>query len=115
MKKEEKDGYKLCGGEFFPYYIDNNTPQRILDELKYAQIFSENTFANKKLCEKYLKGCCFVYVLQLINVDEIKLYDTKTHINDRFITNIHINKVCEESKIKLTVKYMNREKDSSRH
>lgn len=47
--KEEKDCNKLCGGKFFPYYIDINTPQQIKHELIYVQIFRKVTFIDKSL------------------------------------------------------------------
>lgn len=101
--------YKRRMGEFFPFYIDEKVHRYIQGEMTFAQIYSLNIYSSQKRCKENFKECCFVFALKQLGVDKNIIYDIQTRIFDRNITFSHVNQLCINNKIKLTLKCMDEE------
>ena len=103
---QKYDGNKDRGGDFFPYLTIPNTPKVLVDYLKRFQIFdSLIDDKGKQRCE--LNDCCFVYALMMTDCyDEPTLNQIRLRIQNRYLSQGSIEKICQEFHIHIKLSYI---------
>ena len=112
LQVRPKEGYQTVEGGFFKYLINPNIPTKIIKYLKRLQIFDSLTKLNGKQ-KKELNDCCFVYALSMTGLySEEELNQIRLRVQNRYLTQGSINKLCEEFKIHLSLTYIDDETES---
>ena len=96
------DSNRDNGGSFFKYLVNQPVQEDLLQYLVKLQIFDTLTVNNKQREE--LNDCCFVYALSQTGCyDEETLNTIRLRIQNRYLSNSAINKLCDEFHIQVRV------------
>ncbi len=97
---------KDVGGSFFNYIINDKVPPQVVEYLKRLQIFDSLVNKTNKQREE-LDDCCFVYALKQTGSysDEV-LNQIRLRINNRYLSQGSIEKICQEFKIHVKLTFI---------
>ena len=97
------NGYRDVGGHFLKYLIDESVPQVICNYLIKLQIFDSLVDERNKQRHE-LDDCCFIYALtQTGCYSEEELNQIRLRVQNRYLSQSSINKLCDEFKIHINL------------
>ena len=109
LANSSRNEYNDRGAAFFKYLVKSEVPTSIKNYLIRLQIFESLTNKNGKQREE-LNDCCFVYALKQTGCyNEETLNQIRLRIQNRYLHQNALQKLCEEYNIHLNLSYIDEE------